>query len=181
MQKKFVILIIFIIILVNFYSVTSLKVYSLEKDNTSILLYHNLTRPGDKFTVKWIHSISRQPVIETYEITDDLKISIYEMIFNTNSPNLPAYPEGSTKWEIKDGIFRVYNYNTFFDELLVRIGMVISNHTLYFRDDEIVLKELYRPGGLVKIIVRKEPLLNYIREEAAIWIKKTNQITCRRR
>lgn len=176
MRKFCIVLIIFLLIVYLLYPINSFQIRSIDKVGKNQLLYHTIVNPGDKFSVEWIHSISKQPVTETYKITDNLKIEIYEMIFNTNSPNLPAFPEGETKWEIKDGIYRVYNYNVVLDELLITIGMVISNHTLFLKDEVFVLKELYRPGGLVKVEIKKVPMILYLWEGIQICLKKKNTV-----
>jgi len=126
------------------------------------VLYETRTNIYDKFTVKWIHSVSKQPVLETYEIQEDLSIKIFEMIFNENGPNLPAGPEQGTKWEIKDGKFRVYNYSLVFDEVPVRIGQVVADHTLIYDNIELPLKEISRPGGYVRIKVVKTSFAKYL-------------------
>lgn len=166
------VILIFFALIITFFPVNSFKVYTVEKEEESQLLYHTLVRPGEIFSVKWIHSISKQPVTETYKIRKDLRIQIYEMIFNHHSPNLPSFPVEGTKWEIKNGTYRVYNYNRSYKELLVRIGIVIANHTLYIKNDIIPLKELYKPGGLVKFRIDKIPFIKYLREEVIIWTNK---------
>jgi len=126
------------------------------------ILYQVRTKPHDRFTIKWIHSVSKQPVLETYEIQENLRIGIYEMIFNENGPNLPAGPEQGTKWEIKDGLFRVYNYSLIFDEVPVRIGQVVANHTLLYKNIELPLKEISKPGGFIRIRVIKTSFAKFI-------------------
>ena len=134
----------------------------LEGAKGTQVIYETRTKIYDKFTIKWIHSVSKQPVLETYEIQKDLSIKIYEMIFNENGPNLPAGPEQGTKWEIKDGKFRVYNYSLVFNEVPVRIGQVIADHTFIYGNIEFPLKEISRPGGFVRIKVVKTSLGKYI-------------------
>lgn len=160
-MKKYILITIIIIILTAFiYPVYVLQI--LEGSEGYSVLYQTRTKLYDRFTVKWIHSVSKQPIYETYEIQDDLSIKIFEMIFNENGPNLPAGPEQGTKWEIKDGKFRVYNYNLVFDEVPVRIGQVVANHTLIYNDINLPLKEISRPGGFVRLKVVKTSFAQYI-------------------
>jgi hypothetical protein len=123
-------------------------------------------KPQEKFSIKWTHSVSLRPVIETYKIEDDLKISIYEMIFDSFSANLPSSPDYNTIWEFNEDHIRVYNYDIIFDAVPVVIGKVVANHTLYLRDNIIPLKDIYKPGGFVKIKVVKKSFIKYIIEEA---------------
>lgn len=155
----------FLIILTLIIGVFTYPVYELqilEGPVGSKVLYRTRTYPSDRFTIMWIHSVSKQPVFETYVIQGDLRISIYEMLFNENGPNLPAGPEQGTKWDIKDGTFRVYNYSIVFDEVPVRIGQVIANHTLLYKNIELPLKDVSKPGGFVRIKVVKTSFAKYI-------------------
>lgn len=170
MSRK--IIFISIIIIIGFCLLIPLTVLQVVRGSeTEEILYQTVTKPGDRFSVLWIHSVSKQPVIETYEIRDDLRIGIYEMIFDENGPNLPAGPEQGTKWEIKNGQFRVYNYSLVFDEVPVRIGKVIANHTLIYKDEKIPLKEIDRPGGFVKIKAVKISMVKYFFGGVKIWLK----------
>ncbi|AOT72583.1 DUF1850 domain-containing protein [Geosporobacter ferrireducens] len=152
-----------------------LPVYVLEviDGQENRVLYQTITKPLDQFSIQWIHSVSKQPVTETYQIHEDLHIGILEMIFNENGPNLPAGPEGGTKWEIKDGYFRVYNYDLVFDRVPVRIGQVIANHTLIYKQKELPLKDISRPGGLVYIQIRKATIIKMIIGGIGLWRKAT--------
>lgn len=145
--------------------VTVLQINEPAKDNQ--LLYLVRINPMDSFSIHWTHSVTKQPVIETYYVQEELTIGIEEMLFNEHGPNLPAGPEGGTEWEIKDGMFRVYNYNVSFDKLPVRIGQEVADHTFYFSHHEVPLRELASPGGFVEIEVTDISLLKYfLRREA---------------
>ena len=151
---------VFVIIGFALYPVYVLQI--LDGSKGMDVVYETRTNIYDKFTVKWIHSVSKQPVLETYEIQEDLRIKIHEMIFNENGPNLPAGPEQGTKWEIKDGKFRVYNYSLVFDEVPVRIGQVVADHTLIYDNIVLPLKEVSRPGGFVRIRAVKTSFVKYL-------------------
>lgn len=164
---KISIVIILIITILSLYKITLLQVYVVDKgpDFNKVLLQIP-AKPQEKFSMKWTHSVSLRPVIETYKIENDLNISIYEMIFDSFSANLPASPDYDTVWEFNDDHIRVYNYDVIFDAVPVVIGKVVANHTLLFRDKSIPLKDIYRPGGYVKIRARKKSLIKYMFEEA---------------
>ncbi len=171
-KKKVLILslalaIIFIFTTLYFYPITLLEVYVVDKgpDFNKVLLQLP-AKKGELFSVKWTHSVSLRPVIETYKIEENLQISIHEMIFDSFSANLPSSPDYNTKWEFHDNYIRVYNYDVVFDAVPVVIGKVVADHTLQFRNKNIHLKEIYKPGGFVKIRAVNKSLLNYVMEEA---------------
>ncbi len=77
-----------------------------EPSNNNQLLYQLRMNPNDSFSIHWIHSVTKQPVIETYYVQEELTIGIKEMLFNEHGPNLPAGPEGGTKMgNLKMGCF----------------------------------------------------------------------------
>jgi hypothetical protein len=165
-MRKIALTLILIIVFLNIYQITVLEIID---DKEERLIYQTFTKPHEKFSIMWIHSVSKQPVTETYMINEDLSIGIYEMIFNEPGPNLPSGPEGGTLWEIKDGKFRVYNYDIILSEVPVRIGEVIANHTVIYKNTEIELKRLSRPGGFVKIRVCRMSLFYFFYREVIRW------------
>lgn len=144
-----------------------LQVYVVDKGpNLNKVLLQLPIKREEKFSVKWTHSVSLRPVTETYKIENDLNISIYEMIFDSFSANLPASPDYNTIWEFNEDHIRVYNYDVIFDAVPVVIGKIVANHKLCVGDEIIPLKDIYKPGGYVKIRVVEKSLLKYIVEEA---------------
>ena len=165
-MKKIGLILTFIILFTNIYQITVLEIID---DKEERLIYQTFTKPHEKFSIMWIHSVSKQPVTETYIINEDLSIGIYEMVFKEPGPNLPSGPEGGTLWEFKDGKFRVYNYDIIFSEVPVRIGQAIANHTFIYKSTEIELKEISRPGGFVKIRVCQMSLFYFLYREVIRW------------
>lgn len=163
--KKLIILLVFILLLF-FYPINVLQVYVFDQgEQFNDVIYQSPIDVGDELTIKWTHSVSIRPVYETYLVNEALTFDVKEMIFDTYSANLPARPEGDTKWEfLEDGI-RVYNYDLTFDEIPVVIGAVRANHKLLYDDEVVVLKDIYKPGGYVKLRVIKKTLLAYFMEE----------------
>lgn len=149
-----------------------LYVLEVRIDGTNELVYQQLANRGDSFDVIWTHSVTLQPVIETYRLDNPGSIPLIQMIFDDNGPNLPAGPEFNQIWTISGGKFIVTNYDRVFERVPVVIGAVIANHTLRYNGRETQLKDKYRPGGYVHIGLTKKFLPRYILEEVALWMKK---------
>jgi hypothetical protein len=163
---KKLILILIASLLLFFYPIKVLQVYIFDQgERFNEIIYQSLIEIDDEVTVKWTHSVSIRPVYETYTVNKDLKFDVKEMIFDTYSANLPSKPERNTKWEFREDSIRVYNYDLEFDEIPIVIGAVRANHILLYKDDKIVLKDKYRPGGYVKVRVIKKSLLSYFLRE----------------
>lgn len=171
-----------ILIVILFFAVivtTTLSIYKLDVmevfvadkgDRFNEVVLQNKAVRGEMFDVYWTHSVSRRPVIETYKIEDDYMISIEQMIFDTFSANLPASPDYDTKWEYTDDYIRVYNYDVEFDAVPVVIGKVRADHILIYKDLNVHLKDVYKPGGYVKIRVVNKTYLSYLIEEVRLYV-----------
>ncbi len=163
--RKLILLLLIILTVLFFFPVKILQVYIFDKgDRFNEVIYQVPVHVNDDVSVLWTHSVSRRPIVETYTVNDQLKFDIKEMRFDTYSANLPSKPECGTKWEFHDDYIRVYNYDVEFDEIPIVIGKVVANHILQYNDKEVVLKDIYKPGGYVKVRVVKESLISYLKE-----------------
>lgn len=147
-------------------------VLEVRVDGTDQLVYQQQAKLGETFDVLWTHSVTLQPVIETYRLEKPGKIPLVQMIFDDNGPNLPARPEFNQKWTISGGKFIVTNYDLVFKRVPVVIGAIIANHTLCYDGKKTQLKDVYRPGGYVHIGLTRDFLPKYILKEVELWIKK---------
>ena len=155
--------ILLIVVIVLFFPINVLDVYIADKGNDyNKVIYTTKVDLEDTFSVYWTHSVSLRPVIETYKIKNDYNISVEEMIFDTFSANLPASPDYNTKWEYHYNYIKVYDYDLEFDAVPVVIGKVVANHKLIYNNNTIVLKDLYKPGGFVKIRAKKINPIQYV-------------------
>lgn len=169
-MKKLLILLLFIGVFL-FLSLLPILVLEVRVDGTEDLVFQQRAKTGDLFDVKWIHSVTLQPVIETYLLEAPGSIPIVKMTFDEFGPNLPAHPEFDQYWVIEDGKFNVLGYKRVFDRVPVTIGAVIANHTLVYNGRSIPLKDVYRPGGYVHIGLTKKPFSQFLIEEVEIWQK----------
>lgn len=136
--------------------------------NENRVVFQAIRSEQNYFDVKWTHSVSLRPVIETYRVNDDYTISLIQMIFDSFGANLPSSPEHGTIWEFNDEYIRVYNYDVAFDAVPVVIGKAVANHSFIYNGNEIFLKDIYKPGGYVNIRVVNKSVLNYLTKEIGI-------------
>lgn len=150
-----------------------LPVYVLEvrANHSEELVYQQQAEIGDHFDVLWIHSVTLQPVVETYHLKSPGKISMVKMVFDEFGPNLPARPEKNQYWIIENGEFTVMGYELEFDRVPVTIGAVIADHALIYNEQTTYLKDVYRPGGYVHIGLSKKTFGQFLIEEVEIWQK----------
>ena len=77
----------------GYYSFDSKAQFQIKDYYTKDLIYSRTMKVGETFTLKYIHSVTKQPVYEVYSIKDKNTLSVIEMRFDTFGPNLPVGPE----------------------------------------------------------------------------------------
>jgi hypothetical protein len=176
MKKIYIIIIFILIIAVAYISFVEFYVLEIRVNETEELVFQQKSNIDDYFSVYWIHSVTLQPVIETYKLEEPGKIPIVKMTFDEFGPNLPAHPEFNQYWVIEDGKYNVLGYERVFDRVPVTIGAVIADHRLIYNDSIIHLKDIYKPGGFIHIGLQRKCLFQFLKEEVGIWIRNRMKI-----
>ncbi|WP_084413563.1 DUF1850 domain-containing protein [Desulfovirgula thermocuniculi] len=157
----------FLVVQGSAFKITALEIVH---GRSGALLYRQTVQPGEKFHLVFTHSVSRQQVVEIYEIRPDGRLAVVEMDFDTNGPNLPAGPEGTTRWIIEKNRFRVTGYELTLEEISLFVGQVVANHRLIIGNKEVSLQEVAGPGEYVKIKAACSPLAEHVWKEAQLWL-----------
>lgn len=110
---------------------------------------------GDSFSIRWIHSIHRTPVVETYLIHRQ-QLQLNEMTFAEYGIGMESQLAPGEQLLMEDGTFRIIHMKRFFPALHLFIGQVRANHTILFQGREIPLGTLDKPGSAVTIQVEKQ-------------------------
>ncbi|MGI6225729.1 MAG: DUF1850 domain-containing protein [Peptococcales bacterium] len=169
-MKKIYVFLIAVILILNL-CLLPVHILEVRVDGSEQLVYQQKAKLGDLFDVQWVHSVTLQPVIETYQIKAPGEIPIVKMVFDEFGPNLPAMPHYNQEWIIENGKFTVIGYELMFERVPVTIGAIVANHTLVYNGKNTELKKIYRPGGYVHIGVQKKSWGQFLMEEVKIWQK----------
>ncbi len=137
---------------------------------TGDYLWFKRVAPGQQFSLEFIHSVTLRPVKETYRVEPDATISIVEMEFDSSGPNLPAGPEGSTRWIIEKDRFRVVDYDVRLPEIALAVGQVVANHKLVLNRYNLSLVDIAGPGSYIKIAVRRRASADFLAREVSVWL-----------
>ncbi|MFZ5648005.1 MAG: DUF1850 domain-containing protein [Bacillota bacterium] len=157
------------LLLASAYPLTVLEVV---RGRTGEILYQCPVQVGEEFKLTFIHSVTLRPVEETYRVTSDHKIAIVEMVFDDSGPNLPAYPEGSTRWIIEKNRWRVVGYDTLLEEISLLVAQHVADHTLLVGGRKVSLVKTAGPGQYVRIRAARISLIGFVWRGGSTWLNR---------
>jgi len=163
LKKKYIALfglsIVIIIIIVLFF----IPVYTLDLRPFSDgeIIFKQKVQPGDKFTLKYTHSVALTPVWEIFIIDKDYQIILIETDFLDHGAGLPYSAFDQEIFVEEEGRFKIKNMHRVIPTpIYYRIGAV-SENIFYFKDKEIDLSSSVG-DKLLTIEIGKTNLFNYL-------------------
>jgi len=167
MQKKkkiffitlgLVLIVIVIIVILFFISVYTLKLITFEENK---LIFKQKVQPGDKFVLKYTHSVALTPVWEIFIINKDYQIVLIETNFLDHGAGLPYTTFENEIFVEEEGRFKIKNmYRIMPKPIYYRIGVVREN-IFYFKGEEINLSSLVG-DRLLTLEIDRNNLFNYL-------------------
>ncbi len=121
----------------------------------------------------WIHTVSKRPVSETYTIDTDGSLSLLEMAFDHEGPNLPSSPEQGTTWRIERDKVIVTGYDLHLERL--NFGVSPLGHRMSVGLHEWDLVAGVGPDRLARVTVERIPLVLIVVAEVWQWRHKTRR------
>ena len=107
--------------------------------------------PGDRFTLSYVHSVSKSRVTGTFEVTPEYEISVRETTFGSFGPGLPDVRPGDD-YEVKGGLIRL-KVNQTIPGLLFAV-YPYTEHRLEIGGRTLDLSKEVGGGGRVSITLR---------------------------
>jgi len=104
-------------------------------DNGKTILSHKV-KPGDTFTVSYIHSVNKSKVLDSFTITNNYIIMLTATSFSAYGAGIPEPEEGQTL-SIRDDRIEISNINRYVDPYRLFVGTT-ADHTIIFNDEETV-------------------------------------------
>lgn len=127
------------------------------EEKSGKILFMTDVKPGDTYTITFIHSINKSPVDEIYEIQSDYSIMVKKSVFRTFGVGIPEKPEGNETFTLYDDRIEIDNINRKVEDHLVFVG-TISDHTFSMNGHSFHLNTLTKPQTAVRFRVRRIPL-----------------------
>jgi len=165
MQKKkkiffitsgLVLIVIVIIVILFFISVYTLELKTFEENK---LIFSQKVQPGDKFTLKYTHSVALTPVWEKFIIDKDYQIILIETDFLDHGAGLPYTTFENEIFVEEEGRFKIKNmHRTMPNPIYYRVGAVREN-IFSFKSKEINLSSLVG-DKLITLKIYRNDLFN---------------------
>ncbi len=156
---KFLILLIAIILVI---SVIPIKVLLASDMITGEYLKAWRIGSDNRFSIKYIHSVERTPVWETYSMESG-EIILEETIFQSFGAGLPA--TSPYDFEVVDDGFRLFNIDLKMTNLIYRTGAVRANHELIINKKIYPFLEFSKPTEGVKFQAENISIISYLVRE----------------
>lgn len=140
MKRLFAILILFLFII--FFPFQSK--FTISNGNTDEIVYIGNLEDYTTFHISFIHSVNRTAVREYYKIEED-KFILYKAEFYSYGAGMSDGSDlpNSKLSHGEDGLV-ILDFNNKFKKITYYVG-TIADHTLYFGDKELMLKDILEP------------------------------------
>ena len=79
-------------------------------DESGRPVYVRAVKAGERYTIRFIHSVERRPVDEIYEIAPDCSI-LRETVYDMFGAGLPAEPEPGKTFSVENGKFHIRGFD----------------------------------------------------------------------
>ncbi|MFZ5687895.1 MAG: DUF1850 domain-containing protein [Bacillota bacterium] len=140
------------------------------RGRTGEVLYRYPVRRGEEFKLIFTHSVTLRQIEEIYRVTADRQIAIKEMVFDEPGPNLPASPEGNTKWIFEKDHWRVVDYDTVLPEIPLLVAQQVADHRLKIGGKIVSLVQLAGPGQDIKIRAARVSIAEFAWKGGFAWL-----------
>ncbi len=125
------------------------------------LIFKQIIQSGDKFILKYTHSVALTPVWEIFIINKSYQIILVETDFLDHGAGLPYTTFDKEIFVEEEGRFKIKNMHRIMPTpIYYRIGVVREN-IFYFKDEEINLSSLVG-DRLLTIEIDRNNLFNYL-------------------
>ena len=123
------------------------------------VLLRTPVRPGDRFTLSYLHSVAKSRVSGIFEITRDYTISVKETAFGSFGPGLPDVRVGDD-YEVKEGVIRLKNLSQTLPELTFFVHPY-TEHRLEIRGRALDVSREVAAGTRVRVSVNAPRLARW--------------------
>jgi hypothetical protein len=117
---------------------------------------------GERFTIRFIHSVERTPWIEKFEIINDSEIYLRETVTFSFGAGLPTYSEN---FSFEEEGMTISDIDEKMDHLIYKVGGVIAHHTLVYRGKNYYFEDYIDHFKSIGVKVVSGPLYRFLLKE----------------
>ena len=163
LKKKYVVLFGLFVVIIIIMILFLIPVYTLELRSFSDgeIVFSQKVQSGDKFILKYTHSVALTPVWEIFIIDKEYQVVLIETDFLDHGAGLPYTTFGNEIFVEEEGRFKIKNMHRIMpNPIYYRIGAVREN-IFYFKGEEINLSSLVG-DKLLTLKIDMNNLFNYL-------------------
>ena len=156
---KFFLLIVSILILIislSIFKVNTLQIIDYQADK---IIWEKKLTDGDNFSIKYLHSVAKTPVIEFFEIKNG-EILLTGTEYQSYGAGLPT-SAGQGNYITADGKFIIENINQRLPEIMLRVSDY-AQHEFIFNNKTFKLYEKVETETLLQIKTTAFSYLSFI-------------------
>ncbi|MBM7586566.1 hypothetical protein JOC86_003118 [Bacillus pakistanensis] len=126
-----------------------------SRNNPEDYLFLSIEKEKE-FAVFYTHSIHKSLVEEWYALSENDRIKQTKLVYEDTAIGMPSNSESGGEFvRTDDGKYVIENINRTFTSINMRIGQVIANHKLVFRNNLYEFSEYFPEGSVVTIKAKK--------------------------
>jgi hypothetical protein len=175
MTKRLLIISILLVAVVGAAVVPAKSLEIVSRDSEAHLISLPITT-GDTFTIRYLHSVARRPVNESFIIQADGLLNLTSTKWDMNGAGLPYEPEDTMIFTMDKGMYILTNINHQFHEIVQAVG-TIAHHEILYQGRSLALEKVTQPGTAVRIRSSTIPsyklLFDHIR-----WLMLSTSCVC---
>lgn len=154
-MKRFTIVVSILMIIALFFFLPIFQVLAFTETRTNNPRIYYINVAKDKqFNIRFTHSIHLSDVIETYEVTDDMKIKLISMEYEDVAVGMPAHADEGQTLSYENGKYKMYYSDTYLDSFVLYIGDIDMDLFFYYEEREYDLKKTLKRGSSYKFEVK---------------------------
>jgi len=171
-NKAIKIFLLLLLIIIIVFPLFIFKVQTLQINNFSFkktkTIWQKKVKDGDSFSIKYIHSVAKTPVIEFFEINDG-KILLTGTEYQSYGAGLPTSTEGN--YILKNDKFIIKNIDQFLPKILLRVSDY-AEHEFIYKNHSLKLYEEVKTETLLQFRTEKICYFRFYYKEVLKWLKK---------
>jgi len=150
--------------------ITLLKIIDYKENN---IIWEAEVVEGDQFTIKYLHSVAKTPVLEIFEIRKG-EILLIATEYQSYGAGLPFLNEH--QYTLENNKFIIREINKKLPQILLRVSDY-ALHEFIYQNKSYKLYELVSDETLLEISTKKTNRFNYYTGEVKGWLNlKTKNI-----